>query len=82
MINSGWINKMGGNNYKSPPVIKEGLLYSEWKKELAIWSDFTDLEKKKQGGALFLTLTGVVNMGEYYGLVGSVQTTEPPNEDH
>ena len=38
--------------------MKEGLLYSEWKKELGIWSDFTDLEKKKQGGALFLTLTG------------------------
>ena len=38
--------------------MKEGLLYSEWKKELGIWSDFTDLEKKKLGGALFLTLTG------------------------
>lgn len=38
--------------------MRDDLLYSEWKKELGIWSDFTDLEKKRQGGALFLTLTG------------------------
>lgn len=45
-------------NFKSPPVMREGLLYSEWKKELEIWSDFTELPKLRQGGALFLTLTG------------------------
>ena len=46
------------HNYKSPPEMNEGLTYSEWKQELEIWSDFTDLEAKRQGGALFLTLTG------------------------
>ena len=38
--------------------MKEGLLYSEWKKELNIWADFTTLEDSRKGGALFLTLTG------------------------
>lgn len=45
-------------NYKSPPEMRDGLSYSDWKKELAIWCAFTDLEKKRQGGALFLTLAG------------------------
>ena len=34
------------------------MTYAEWKKELDIWSDFTDLDAERQGGALFLTLTG------------------------
>ena len=38
--------------------MREGISYSEWKKELEIWSDFTDLGKEKQGGAVFLTLSG------------------------
>ena len=45
-------------NYKSPPEMRDGLSYSDWKKELDIWCAFTDLDKKRQGGALFLTLSG------------------------
>lgn len=45
-------------NFKSPPAMKEDLIYPDWKKELEIWSDFTDLAPEKQGGALFLTLSG------------------------
>ena len=44
--------------FKSPPQMREGLSYVEWKKELEIWCDFTDLPTEKLGGALFLTLTG------------------------
>lgn len=44
--------------YKAPPVMRDGLPYDDWKKELQIWQAFTDLDKKRQGGALFLTLTG------------------------
>ena len=42
------------------PEFRKNLMpaYSEWKKELKIWCDFTDVNKKKQGGALFLTLSG------------------------
>lgn len=38
--------------------MRDELSYNEWKTELGIWSDFTDLPAERQGGALFLTLTG------------------------
>ena len=44
--------------YKNPPEMRDGLLYDDWKKELKIWCGFTDLDKKRQGPALFLTLKG------------------------
>ena len=43
---------------KQPPLMRDDLLYAEWKKELDIWDDFTDLDNTRKGGALFLTLTG------------------------
>ena len=46
------------NNNKQPPPMRDDLPYSDWKQELDIWSDFTDLADNKKGGALFLTLTG------------------------
>ena len=46
------------SNYKSPPVMKDGLSYEDWKSDVEIWSDVTDLDAKKQGGAVFLTLEG------------------------
>lgn len=49
---------MAGMNSKQPPAMRDGLPYAEWKKELDIWSDFTELDAKRQGGALFLTLQG------------------------
>lgn len=38
--------------------MREETGYNDWKKEVEIWSDFTDLKAEQQGGALFLTLTG------------------------
>ena len=32
--------------------------YEAWKKESATWSTFTDLDKKKQGPMMFLSLNG------------------------
>ena len=46
------------SNYKAPPVFKKDMSYEAWKKELAIWTTFTDLDKKKQGPAIFLSLNG------------------------
>ena len=46
------------SNYQAPPVFKEDMSYEAWKKELAIWTTFTDLDKKKQGPAIFLSLNG------------------------
>ena len=45
-------------SYKNPPEMRDDLLYVDWKRELAIWTDFTDLDKNKQGPAVFLTLKG------------------------
>ncbi len=36
--------------------MRPDLTYPDWKKEMNIWRKFTDLDKKKQGGALFLSL--------------------------
>ena len=38
--------------------MREGLSYEDWKSDIDIWSDFTDLAPEKQGGAVFLTLVG------------------------
>lgn len=45
-------------NIKSPPLMRDGLSYKEWKEDVYIWSDVTDLPPKKQAGAVFLSLTG------------------------
>ena len=37
--------------------MRSDLTYTDWNKEVSIWSKFTDLDKKKQVGALFLSLT-------------------------
>ena len=45
-------------NYKAPPVFKEDMSCEALKKELAIWTTFTDLDKKKLGPSIFLSLNG------------------------
>ena len=41
---------------KTPPLLTEDITYAEWKKDLGIWKLLTELTKKKQGPALYLTL--------------------------
>ena len=43
---------------KTPPVLADEDGYGEWLNDVKIWQLFTDLEKKKQGPALYLTLSG------------------------
>ena len=43
---------------KSPPLMGENISYPEWKTEIELWSDITELPKSKQGGALYFTLQG------------------------
>lgn len=45
-------------NFKSPPVMSEDITYEDWKSDVEIWSDVTDLADTKQGGAVFLSLAG------------------------
>ena len=44
------------NSIKTPPILTDETNYQDWKADLAIWKLFTDLEKKKQGPALYLSL--------------------------
>ena len=49
---------MAHANIKSPPVLETEEGYAEWKVDLSIWEMFTDLEKKKRGPAVYLSLQG------------------------
>lgn len=51
-------NMANNRNIKSPPVMRDGLSYGDWKDDLLIWSDVTDLDAEKQAGAVFLSLMG------------------------
>ena len=43
---------------KTPPILSDDIPYSDWKNDVNIWKLYTDLDKKKRGPALYLTLTG------------------------
>ena len=45
-------------DYKAPPALTKDITYATWKKETSIWQLFTSLERKKQGPAIFLSLSG------------------------
>lgn len=49
---------MASNSFKNPPEMRDDLLYDDWKRELSIWENFTDLDNKRQGSAVFLSLKG------------------------
>jgi hypothetical protein len=46
------------SSIKLPPVLETEEGYTEWKEDLDIWMRFTDLEKPKQGPAVYLSLKG------------------------
>ena len=46
------------NQLKSPPVLQDEEDYLNWKQDLDIWQLYTDLDKKKQGPAVYLCLSG------------------------
>ena len=43
---------------RTPPVLAGQESYLEWKDDIKVWELFTDLEKKRRGPAVYLTLTG------------------------
>ena len=49
---------MAQANYKLPPVLGPDTVYETWKQEIAVWRLVTDLEQKRQGPAVTLTLVG------------------------
>ena len=46
------------HSFKAPPALSKSPTYDMWLKEIKIWECFTDLPKKKQAPAIFLTLEG------------------------
>ncbi len=52
-------NQRGDSNFlKTPPAMSDDMSYQEWKTEIELWSEITELPKKKHGGSLFFTLKG------------------------
>ena len=45
-------------NFKAPPTLDKNISYTKWKKEIAVWEAFTDLEASRRAPAIFLTLEG------------------------
>ena len=43
---------------KVPPAFSEKDDYLSWKSDINVWQMFTDLDKKKQGPAVYLAVTG------------------------
>ena len=46
------------SSYKNPPSLEEGKSYEQWKTEVNMWKRVTDLERRKRGLALALSLQG------------------------
>ena len=46
------------NSLRTPPILAGEDSYLEWKEDLKVWELFTELEKKKRGPAVYLTLKG------------------------
>ena len=49
---------MASGQLKAPPVFVEDEDYLSWKNDIEVWEMFTDLDKKKRGPAVYLTMTG------------------------
>lgn len=49
---------MASKNFKGLPEMRDDLPYEDWRSDVEVWSDFTDMEAEKQGQAVFLTLVG------------------------
>ena len=47
-----------GASYKNPPTLEKNKTYEQWKNEIALWELVTDLDVKKRGLALALSLQG------------------------
>ena len=45
-------------NYKNPPSLEKDKAYGQWKNEVKMWNLVTELDKKKRGLALALSLQG------------------------
>ena len=67
------------SNLKTPPILEDEEHYRVWKQDLSNWQLFTELEKVKQGPAVYLILKGNAREGvrglkpEEVGAVGGIK---------
>ena len=54
---------MASCSTKWPPKLENDSVYENWKKDIGIWCELTDLPKKKQALAIHLSLTGRARTG-------------------
>ena len=52
------MSSSSGSKIQQPPNLTKDITYANWKEEIDIWKDFTDLAAEKKGPAVFLSLTG------------------------
>lgn len=43
-------------NYRTPPTFSESKPYNRWIDEIKVWQTVTELDKRKQGSAIALSL--------------------------
>ena len=49
---------MAASSLKAPPLLSEDISYADWRCDLQVWEMLTELDAKKKGPALYLTLQG------------------------
>jgi hypothetical protein len=43
---------------KMPPILKDDMDFLSWRNDIYVWLLFTDIDKKKNGPAIYLALEG------------------------
>ena len=49
---------MASKSYKIPPLLTDKTHYQDWKKEVEVWEELTDLTNEKKALAVFASLEG------------------------
>ena len=49
---------MAGKRSCDPPILSDDVEFEEWEREIQIWQIATDVDKRKQGARIYLSLQG------------------------
>ena len=52
------MSSSSSSKIQQPPNLTKDITYANWKEEINIWKDFTELADEKKGPAVFLSLSG------------------------
>ena len=51
-------NAKATSSFKTPPALSKSSSYENWKKELKVWEKLTEVDEKKRGLTVLLSLEG------------------------